>query len=354
MSNQTKHDSLIPEEFLQISSNIVSTFGNRLPVTLCIYDNEFQRVAPLFPKETRLTPKKKDQMEKECQDGNLFITKEEYAGLAGHISQNLGALLTEHYLDEAVAAEIFYSGILEKVRSFLGNPIAETLEQLKSVLAIFSEYVWVDRNRWAYFFNTLQRSNDIACHSVNTLFVGTAVYLKTVHKGDEKLELNSLGLGLVLHDLGMTQIPTALLSKAGPFLYKEKQRMQEHIDIAEKMINRLEIKDAIVRSCILDHHERIDGSGYPRGKKADSISTETKVCSVADAFCAIISERWHRKGLNPILAAIVLTESSKRYDKNLTSALVSFIISNNPEMQALIKDKEKMQQLRALALKQCE
>ena len=44
----------------------------------------------------------------------IFITKEEYAGLAGHISQNLGALLTEHYLDEAVAAEIFYSGILEK------------------------------------------------------------------------------------------------------------------------------------------------------------------------------------------------------------------------------------------------
>lgn len=354
MINQIQSDNLIPEEYLQISSNIVSTFGNKLPVTLCIYDDEFQRVAPLFSKETRLTPKKKEQMIKECQDGNLFITKDEYAGLAGHISQNLGALLTEHYLDEAAAAEIFYSGILDKVRSFFGNPITETLEQLKSVLAVFSEYVWVDRNRWSHFFNTLQRENDLSCHSVNTLFVGTAVFLKTVHKGDEKLELNSLGLGLILHDLGMTQIPNVLLSKTTPFLFKEKQRMQEHIDIAEKMINRLEIKDTLVRSCILDHHERIDGSGYPRGKKADAIPIETKVCSVADAFCALISTRWHRKGLNPILAAIVLTESSKRYDKTLTSALVSFIISNNPDMQALIKDKEKMQQLKTLALKQCD
>ncbi|MBI9113026.1 HD-GYP domain-containing protein [Maridesulfovibrio ferrireducens] len=354
MSSQAKQDNLIPEEYLQISSNIVSTFGNRTPVSLCIYDEEFSRVAPLFPKETRLTPKKKEQMIKQCLEGNLFITKDDYAGLAGHISQNLGALLTEHYLDETAAAEIFYSGILEKIRSFYSNPITETLDQLKAVLAIFSEYVWVDRNRWSYFFNTLRRENDLCCHSVNTLFVGTAVYLKTVHKGDEKLELNSLGLGLILHDIGMTQIPAALMTKNGPFLYKEKQRMQEHVDIAEKMINRLEIKDEMVRSCILDHHERLDGSGYPRGRRTESISTETKVCSVADAFCAMISKRWHRNGINPILAAIVLTESSKRYDKNLTSALVSFIISNNPEMQTLIKDREKMQQLRALALKQCD
>ncbi len=352
MNSQAKQEDLIPEEYLQISSNIVSTFGNRTPVTLCIYDEEFQRVAPLFPKDTRLTPKKLDRMNQECNGGNLFITKDEYSSLAGHISQNLGVLLTEHYLDEPAAAEIFYEGILEKVREFYANPVAETLEQLKTVLAIFSEYVWVDRNRWSHFFNSLQRKNDLCCHVVNTLFVGTAIYLKTVHKEGEKLELNSLGLALVLHDLGMTQIPATLMTKASPFLYKEKQRMQEHVDIAEKMMNRMDVKDQLVRDCILDHHERIDGSGYPRGRRGDALSIETRVCSVADAFCGMIAERWHKKGIHPILAAIILTESSKRYDKTLTAALVSFIISNNPEMQALIKDKEKMKQLRALALKQ--
>ncbi len=71
-------------------------------------------------------------------------------------------------------------GVLEKVRSFYSNPIGETLAELSTVLAIFCEYVWVDPNRWTYFFNTLKREKDLCCHTVNTLFVGTSIYLKVL------------------------------------------------------------------------------------------------------------------------------------------------------------------------------
>ncbi|WP_432734793.1 HD-GYP domain-containing protein [Maridesulfovibrio sp. FT414] len=350
MGNDTPAQDIGSEEYLQISNNIISTFGNRLPVSLCIYDDEMERVVPLFPKETRLSDKKQDQMNKYCAEGNLFISKTDYAKLAGHISKNLGSLLTEHYLNEADAAKIFYQGVLEKVRSFYDNPVNETLEELKSVLAIYCEYVWIDPNRWVYFFNTLRRVQDLCCHVVNTLFVGMAIYLKQVHKPEEKLDMGPISLGLVIHDLGMTQIPTALTGKKGPFLYKERMRMQEHVDIAEKMLNRLEIHDELVKACVMDHHERLDGSGYPKGRRGDAIPLEARVCAIADAFCGMISDRCQRSALNPILAAIILTESKKKYDSALTTSLISFIISNNPEMKALLQNKEKMQQLRTLAL----
>ncbi|WP_415719499.1 HD-GYP domain-containing protein [Maridesulfovibrio sp.] len=348
----TDDASQIPgtEEFLQISFNILNTFGNKLPVSLCIYDDEFERVIPLFDKGIRLSDKKQEQVNDYCTDGNLFISKEDYASLAGHISKNLGALLTEHYLNEAVAAEIFYDGVLEKVRTFYSNPIGETLEDLGTVLAIFCEYVWVDPNRWTYFFNTLKRENNLCCHVVNTLFVGTAIYLKILYKPGEKMDLKPLAMGLVLHDLGMTQIPATITEKPSKLLYKERMRMQEHVDISEKMLNRLEIRDEKIKSCVLDHHERIDGHGYPKGRRGDAISLEARVCGISDAFCGMIADRSHRPGLNPILAAIILTESKSKYDPSLTSSLISFIIANNPDMKALLQDKAKMQQLRTIAI----
>ncbi|TIH12474.1 HD domain-containing protein [Marinifilum sp. JC120] len=350
MSQDTEIQNAGAEEFLQISFNILNTFGNKLPVSLCIHDDEFQRVVPLFAKDTRLSDKKQDQVNSYCTEGNLFISKEDYASLAGHISQNLGALLTEHFLDEAAAAEIFYNGVLEKVRSFYSNPIGETLTELSTVLAIFCEYVWVDPSRWTHFFNTLKREKDISCHAVNTLFVGTSIYLKVLYKPGEKMDLKPLAMGLVLHDLGMTQIPPAVLTKPTKLLYKERMRMQEHVDIAEKMLNRLEIRDEIIKACVFDHHERLDGSGYPRGRRGDAITLEARVCAISDAFCGMIADRYQRPGLNAILAAIILTESKTKYDTKLTSSLISFIISNNPDMKALLQDKAKMQQLRTIAL----
>ena len=338
------------EEFLQISFNILNTFGNKLPVSLCIHDDEFERVIPLFDKGTRLSGKKQEQVNNYCTDGNLFISKEDYASLAGHISKNLGALLTEHFLDEAVAAVIFYEGVLEKVRTFYSNPIGETLDELGIVLAVFCEYIWVDPNRWTHFFNALKRENDLCYHVVNTLFVGTAIYLKILYKPGEKMDLKPLAMGIILHDLGMTQIPTTITGKPSKLLYKERMRMQEHVDISEKMLNRLEIRDEIIKSCVLDHHERLDGHGYPKGRRGDAISLEARVCGISDAFCGMIADRSHRPGLNPILAAIILTESKTKYDTSLTTSLISFIIANNPEMKALLQDKAKMQQLRTIAL----
>lgn len=351
MDHVAHNNDIGSEEFLQVSTNIVSTFGHKLPVSLCIHDDHVDRVVPLFEKNTRLSEKKQELVTKHCNEGNLFISKADYNKLARHISKNLGAMLTEHFLDEADAAKIFYDGILEKVQAFYANPVGETLEELKKVLAIYSEYVWIDPNRWVYFFNTLRREKDLCRHVVNTLFVGTALYLKVIYNPDKKLDLSSITMGLVLHDLGMVQLPATLIDKKGPFLYKERMRMQEHVDIAEKMFNRLDIKDEVIKSCIFDHHERLDGSGYPKGRRGDAISIEARVCAIADAFCGMISERSQRAALNPILAAIILTENKTKYDQTLTTSIVSFIIANNPEMKALLQNKEKMRQLRAIALK---
>ncbi len=339
--SETMHEFESAEQFLQISNNIISTFKGRLPVSLCIYSNEMNRVEPYLKKETRLTPKKIERINNLCDEVNLFVPKKEYEILAEHLSKNLGTMLTEHHLDEEDAARIFHDGLKTCVSSFYTNPVQENIESLKTNLAIFCEYLWVDRQRSSFFFNALDRSNCIFAHAVNTLFTGSALYLSSQTHTSDKLEMNDLTLGLAIHDIGMTQLPAALKNKQGPLIYNEKMR------------NRMEITNETVISCVLDHHERLNGQGYPKGKKADRLSFEARICAVADAFCAMISSRSYRKPINPVLAAIVLSKSSEQYDQSIVNTLLKFIVSHNREMKQILADKKKLAQLNAMADNMC-
>jgi HD-GYP domain-containing protein (c-di-GMP phosphodiesterase class II) len=343
------NEEISAEEYLQISSNILSTFKSRIPVSLCTFSDEMNRVEIYLEKETRITPKKKQKIVELCDSGNLFVPKNEYQILAEHLSKNLGSLLTEHFLDESVAAKVFHDGLTENIRSFFSNPIFDNLEEIKKNLAIFNEYLWIDQERALFFFNALDKNGSLAEHSVNTLFTGISLYLALNKNKTDLKATNEFALGLILHDIGMTQVSSSLINKRGALLYKEKQRVQEHIDIAEKMVSRLEISNETTLTCITDHHERLNGSGYPKGKKADRLNLESRVCAVADVFCAMISSRPYRNPINPILASIVLTKQSELFDKNVVNALLKFIISHNSEMKQIIQDKQKLAKLHELA-----
>lgn len=348
-----KKEEISAEEFLQISSSIISTFKSRIPVSLYTYSEEMNRVESFLAINTRITPKKNEQITKLCDDGNLFIPKKEYQVLAEHLSKNLGSLLTEHYLGES-AAHIFHKGLKENLTSFFNNPIIENLEELKKNLAIFGEYLWVDRQRASYFFNALDKANCIYTHCVNTLFTGVALFLTIRNDVSNLNQIIDFALGLIIHDIGMTQLPSVLKNKEGPLLYKEKLRIQEHVDISEKMLNRLEINNEIVLACVIDHHERLNGSGYPKGKKEDRISFEARICAVADVFCAMISARPYRQPINPILAAIILTKCTDRFDQTIVNSVLKFIISQNSEMGRLLKDNQKLAKLHAMAASMCK
>lgn len=301
-----------------------------------------------------LLPKKKEHVESLCSEGNLFVLKKEYQDLAEHLSKNLGSLLTEHYLDEASAAKIFHNGLSENVLSFYSNPVIENLEEIRKNLAIFCEYLWIDNQRASHFFNALDKCGTLYAHAVNTLFTGVSLYITIHGEKSNIVKMNSFAMGLILHDIGMTQIPSTLKDKKGSLVYKEKIRIQEHVDIADKMLNRLSVTDEVILNSVMDHHERLNGSGYPKGKKADRLSMEARICAVADVFCAMISPRPYRNSINPILASIVLTKCGEKFDQKVVSALLKFIISQNSEMKQILDDKQKLAQLSAMATNMCK
>jgi putative nucleotidyltransferase with HDIG domain len=106
--------------------------------------------------------------------------------------------------------------------------------------------------------------------------------------------LRSLAMGGLLHDIGKLSVPNAVLQKPGPLDDEEFAVIKQHPERGSELLNELGGFDATVRRLVLDHHERLDGSGYPRGLDGSSLDLTTRILAIADVYDALISPRAYR------------------------------------------------------------
>lgn len=112
-------------------------------------------------------------------------------------------------------------------------------------------------------------------------------------------ELEILGIGAHLHDIGKIGIPDAVLLKQGRLEDAERAAMQRHVDLGGSIIDKIlgdlglrHLPDStIMKNIVRHHHEMLDGSGYPEGLRGDAIALEARIVTVADIFDALMSPR---------------------------------------------------------------
>ena len=114
--------------------------------------------------------------------------------------------------------------------------------------------------------------------------------------GGTQQQLKTLAMGAWLHDIGKLAIPDAILLKPGPLTEKERKIIQGHVVIGYDWIKRIPFL-ADAAEIILTHHERWDGSGYPRGLKGQEIPLNSRVFAIADTVDAMMSDRPYRSAL---------------------------------------------------------
>jgi putative nucleotidyltransferase with HDIG domain len=111
--------------------------------------------------------------------------------------------------------------------------------------------------------------------------------------GVENEQLRVLRLGALLHDVGKLSVPPGVLLKNGPLTEDEFEQVRRHPAAGVRMLRSLGAPREILPS-VLHHHERWDGTGYPRGRAGERIPLEARILSVADSFDAMTSIRPYR------------------------------------------------------------
>jgi HD-GYP domain-containing protein (c-di-GMP phosphodiesterase class II) len=132
-------------------------------------------------------------------------------------------------------------------------------------------------------------------HSLNTcviaLFFGVQMSLT-------RSKLIDLGMGALLHDVGKTKIPRNILNKPDRLNFDEFEIMKQHSQLGYDIVKKFDYISDRAKLVLIEHHERIDGSGYPKGLKGDKISLFARITAISDVYDAIVSDRVYRKGVS--------------------------------------------------------
>lgn len=133
-------------------------------------------------------------------------------------------------------------------------------------------------------------------HSVN---VGVIVGVLGKWLGYEGELLKNYVLAGLLHDVGKALVPLEILNKPGKLTRSEMEMMQRHCVFGYEMLRRAKVTSQEILTGVRQHHERLDGSGYPQGIRGDKIRTCARIIAIADTYDAMTSDRIYRESVAP-------------------------------------------------------
>jgi HD-GYP domain-containing protein (c-di-GMP phosphodiesterase class II) len=128
-------------------------------------------------------------------------------------------------------------------------------------------------------------------------------------------KLLQLATAALLHDVGMLRIPAAVRTKSGELTQEEMRLIQSHPTISYRIISKEMRFAEEIGTAALQHQERWDGNGYPRGLSGEGISLNARVISIVDAFEAMVSKRPYRKSMIGYEAMrVILSDNGRKFD----------------------------------------
>jgi hypothetical protein len=164
------------------------------------------------------------------------------------------------------------------------------------------------------------RDNETAGHSRRVSRFCSEIAKAMGCPGDELVKINR---GAYLHDLGKIAIPDAILFKKGKLTPQEWEVMKTHAWIGYNLVSRISLL-APVAEVLLTHHERYDGTGYPRGLHGNEIPLGARIFAVADTLDAMTSDRPYRKALPFAVAREeIARESGGQFDPKVVNAFLA-------------------------------
>ncbi|MBU8906584.1 HD-GYP domain-containing protein [Desertibacillus haloalkaliphilus] len=160
--------------------------------------------------------------------------------------------------------------------------------------------------------------NYIFAHSLNvTIYsLGLALEMKLSDK-----QLKEIGLGAMLHDVGKMAIPPEILNKPGRLTDEEFDVIKRHPKAGFDLLRNIPNMPLLAAHCAFQHHERLNGSGYPRNLTSSDIHLYAKIIGIADVFDAVTSHRVYRKAMLPHEGLEILyAGAGTQFDKDMLEA----------------------------------
>ncbi len=205
---------------------------------------------------------------------------------------------TASIADELVVAKSIHSGALEKLMNVLEgirNGSAISMPELEVVTGAMVDSVLRNSTAMALLVRMQQKDEYISAHSMASS-VWALIFGR--HLGLDKEALKAVGLGGLLLDVGKMKMPNQLLQKKGELTDPEMAYIRTHVDIGLEVLRESGDVDRRIMEMVATHHERYDGSGYPKGWKGNQIPVFGRIGGIVDSYSAMITDRPYAKAMS--------------------------------------------------------
>lgn len=272
-----KDDELIQQ--VQTTCKYVYVDTEKTPVEICAY---LTSIKPTAQKPVKKIPRKPTEIDftdtVTLKKAKFDISSFTQSLIDARKTRDKTRSYIDTMLDEAKMGQLVDTTKAKELVAELANNIATSLDA--------SMWLTQLKNRDEY----------TAIHSLNvcvlSLTFGRALKLT-------QDQLNELGLGALLHDIGKMLVPLNVLNKPGKLTDEEFEVMKSHPEKGFQLIRKDKNISQEVLNIVRSHHERINGAGYPDNLTDKNISYYTKIVSITDVYDAITSDRIYHDGMTP-------------------------------------------------------
>lgn len=233
------------------------------------------------------------------------------------VSDNLGRGATRTIKN--IFTDIKKEGVSEK--SYI---LHRKGDELKEVVRNLTKELRNQNKSLSLLTDIYLTDNYLFQHSLNVTMYSLAIGKKLNLSNDRMM---TLGMGALLHDIGKIFIDSSVLHKPGQLTNEEFEIMKTHTTLGYEYLRKNIDIPAVVAHCAFNHHERLDGSGYPRGLVGEELNIFARILGVADVFDAVTSNRVYRDAMLPHEGLEILYAGAVRlFDKSIVEAFKQSIV----------------------------
>jgi HD-GYP domain-containing protein (c-di-GMP phosphodiesterase class II) len=241
------------------------------------------------------------------------------------VTDKLREAIQDRKLPPQEKSRIVRDNTLTMMDDLLNRPTAKNIQAARGAIAEIVELILRDDATATYLTKITSHDFYTYTHSVNVGFLGVSM-AKSLFRHSDAHNMRELGIGFFLHDLGKVQIDPAIIKKPGRLTEEEMDSMRQHPMIGYKILYETEQLTDECKTIVLQHHERYDGTGYPKSLHGKEIHIYGKICSIADVYEALTSDRPYRKRMAPFDALILMKDQMiNHFQKDLYEKFVRML-----------------------------
>jgi len=223
----------------------------------------------------------------------VYILKSEADLYNEYLVDNLDSILRDKAIPLGERSDIAHHSIINVADIVFEEPTIKKVRRYKSSIAALTDFIFNDDEALDNLIRLSEHEYQNSIHNVNIGVLATGL-AKSVFGLDSDHNMHEIAAGFFLHDIGIINIPLPILYATRRLTHEEWKIIRQHPSEGYKILSKLNLGTRECKLIILQHHERLNGKGYPFGLKEDEIHIYGRMCSLADIFEALTSERPYR------------------------------------------------------------